>query len=319
MSTLKLKGTAGVAGKYRLRTGRRDADGNEITTYDSGWFDNIITDAGLNLMGGDGYMQACQVGSGSTTPDVGDTALASFVAGTTDRETTVEAVQGSAPYYASITLTYRFAEGDAAGNLSEVGIGTDVTGGTLFSRALITDGGGSPTSITVLADEFLDVTYQLQLVPPTTDSTFNVTDSGPAGTVHAVTLRAANVTSSNVSAGAWRAPVATGASNGAVELTANALEVTNGAIGAITEKPAGSRDLSGTAVADDYVGSSLEATGTLTFDLSVGNLSGGIQSVVFQFIGAGTWQAEFDPVIPKTSTETLTIDVEVSWTRTTAL
>lgn len=320
MSTMKLKGTAGVAGKYKLRTGRRDTNGNEITTYDSGWFDNIITDAGLNLMGSDGYLNACQVGSGSAAPSAGNTSLVSFVAGTTTITNVVSAAQASAPYYGSLTLTFRFAEGDAAGNLSEVGIGTAATGGTLFSRALITDSGGSPTTITVLANEFLDVTYQLQLVPPTTDSTFNVTDAGPAGTVHAVTLRASEVTSTDSGAGIGWSPRQAGTGTGAIELaTGTGVRVYNNVIGAITESPTGTADNVTSIVNDAYVNNSLEKTATATFGLPDGNLSGSIKSLRFQFYSAGTWQAEFNPVIPKTNTETLTLDLEVSWTRTTAL
>src|SRR6056297_3576288 len=188
---MQLKAKVGVAGRYRLRVGKR----GQAPRIDTGWFDNIITDAGLNLMGGAGYMDSCQVGSGSTTPTVGDTALVTYVAGTGTIQEETKTAEASAPYYGSTTTTYRFAEGDAAGNLSEVGIGTATSGGTLFSRALITDGGGSPTSITVLADEFLDVTYQIQIVPPTGDITVaDVTDSGPAGTVHSITLRACAVT-----------------------------------------------------------------------------------------------------------------------------
>jgi len=314
---MQLKAKVGVAGRYRLRVGKR----GQAPRIDTGWFDNIITDAGRNLMGGDGYMDSCQVGSGSTTPTVGDTSLATYVAGTSDVVASTEAAEASAPYYGSTTVTYRFAAGDAAGNLSEVGIGTATSGGTLFSRALITDGGGSPTSITVLADEFLDVTYPIQLVPPTGDITVSdVTDSGPAGTVHAITLRASEVTSEDTFGTQGWTVDGTNSSIGEVELAGIfGCRAYNGAIGAITASPSGTSDNPTSTTTDAYVNNSLERTGTITFGLNDGNLSGGIQSLAFHFLNAGTWQAEFDPVIPKTNTDTLTIDVSVSWDRTTAL
>ena len=306
-----LHAKVGVAGKYRLRVGKRGQE----PRIDTGWFDNIITDAGLEYMGANnGWLDACQVGSGTATPVAGDTALASFVAGTTSQQTTTQTAQSSSPWYGATTITYRFAEGDAAGNLSEVGIGTAATAGTLFSRALITDGSGTATTITVLADEFLDVTYQVQLVPPTTDTTFNVTDSGPDGTVHAVTLRASNVDISSAVSKGW----GVGSNGNEVRVTTRTnVAAWSGAIGTIDAAPAGSQDAPASVVDDAYVGSSLERTATANFGLNDANFD--IQSLQFAFFSAGTWQAEFNPVIPKTSTKTLSFDLKVSWTRTTAL
>ena len=310
---LVLHAKVGVAGRYRLRVGKR----GQKPRIDTGWFDNLVTDVGLDFMGsGFNWLDACKVGSGTATPTAGDTALASFVAGTTTQEVVNVTAQASPPWYGSTTITYRFAEGVAAGNLSEVGIGTDPEAitGTLFSRALITDSNGNPTTITVLSDELLDVTYQIQLVPPTTDTTFNVTDSGPNGTVHTVTLRASNVdTASGTSS--W----SVGSNGFEVEIPATSIAVKawSGALGTIDAGPSGSQGNSTSIVTDAYVGSSLERTGTATFGLSAANFN--IAALQFVFSGAGTWQAGFDPVIPKTSTKTLAFDLKVSWTRTTAL
>ena len=302
-----LHAKVGVAGKYRLRVGKRGQE----PRIDTGWFDNIITDAGLNFAGGNsGWLNACQVGSGTTAPTAGDTSLVSFVAGTSATESDTGTAEATAPYYTSRTKTFRFAEGDAAGNLSEVGIGNAATAGTLFSRALITDGSGTATTITVLADEFLDVTYQLQLVPPTSDTTFNVTDSGPDGTVHAVTLRASMVTSNPNNNVSWRADGA--------QPTLLQGAAFDGAIGDVTQAPSGSTS-GGAKTTDAYVNNSLERTGSIAFGLNAGNFGAGLKSLQFGFPLGGVWQAEFDPVIPKTSTKTLNFDVKVSWTRTTAL
>src|SRR6056297_3239724 len=312
----QLKVKAGVAGKYRLRVGQE----GEAPRIDTGWFDNLVTDAGLNYMGGNAnWLDACQVGTDNTTPANADTALGAYVAGTTTQTDVTRAAQGSAPYYGSTTITYRFPSGTFAGEaLAEVGIGTASSGGTLFSRALITDGGGSPTTITVLADEFLDVTYQIQSVPPTSDITVpDVTDSGPAGTVHAITLRAARVTTNGGSTTPGWANF--GQSVALLSSIGSSLLAYDGAIGAITGEPSGTSD-GGSPSNTAYSNNSLERLATATWGLDDGNFGSGIKSIRYVFrSGGGTWQAEFDPVISKTNTDTLNIDLSVSWTRTTAL
>lgn len=314
MNTVNLKATAGVAGKYRLRVGKRGQE----PRIDTGWFDNLITDTGLNLRGSSNFLVACHVGSGTAAPAVTDSSLSSFVAGTDTKQNTNTGTQSTAPYYGRVTITWRFAEGAAAGNISEVGVGVGaLSSDALFSRALVTDGAGSPTTITVLADEFLDVTYELQIVPPTTDTTFNLTDAGPAGTVHSVTLRAAGVTIND-----WRGGWGLSGNSTSVGLagSTNSPAVFDGVIQAITDaNPAGIRDRAPSVTGDAYANASLERTGTATWGLDDGNFTSGVKSVGFVFENGGRWQAEFDPVIPKTSSDTLAIGFQVSWTRTTAL
>lgn len=312
---INLRANVGLRGRYRLRVRKR---GEDTPRVDTGWFDNLITNDGLDALGDtDGWMQACQVGSGNTSPTNTDTALDSYVAGTTTKPNIVSDIQSSAPYYASTTTTYRFGEGDAAGNISEVGVGTAASGGTLFSRALVTDGGGSPTTITVLSDEFLEVSYQLQLIPPTGDVTATVDDDGPAGTSHDITLRASEVDRDGASGPGWSILAGSG-SQGIVELsTGSNVQAFTGAIGTIAEAPAGTA-ASVTSVSNDtYVGGSYERTATMTFDLDDANFD--IQSIRFKFVNGGTWQVEFDPVIPKTNLLRLEVGVTVTWARATAL
>lgn len=306
----------GVAGKYKLRV--RRADGS--TRLETPWFDNLITDVGLNELGvSSNTHAACQVGSGSEpAPATTDTGLISYVAGTTTRSGLTTNAQSTAPYYISATRTYEFGAGVAAGNLTEVGIGTSATSGAgvLFSRALITDGGGSPTTITVLADEFLDVTYQLQVVPPTTDQSFNITDGGAAGTVHAVVMRASEVTQ----VGGWVHGESTPAGGLAQIRPTTGCTAYDGAIGAITATPVGSSDTAATFTEDAYVGSSLTRTGSAVFSLSRANFATGISAVQIRGLnGAGQWQMSFAPAIPKDDADTLELFFSCVWTRTTAL
>ena len=125
------------------------------------WFPNLITNIGLDRIATNAdFMSYCHVGTNSTTPTINDTALRTFVGSTNTITTSTYTVNSTSPYYASFIRVYRFNAGIAIGNLSEVGIGWSATGtgSVLFSRALILDSYGNPTTITFLSDEYLDVT-----------------------------------------------------------------------------------------------------------------------------------------------------------------
>jgi len=272
-------------------------------------FKNLITDSGLDRMGSNSdYLNWCQVGAGSTAPAVGNTALASRVAGTSTIQATSLTAQSSAPYYVARTNTYRFAAGAAAGNLAEVGVGWGATG-SLYSRALILDAIGSPTTITVLADELLDVTYQIRQYMPTVDWAGSIT---LRGVTHSVIGRACSVTSAN--AGGWAIT-----ENGTAANFLSPLPLAyTGAIGAVTaSSPGGSvigSPLSTTAAG--YSSSSLQRDIVVFFDNIRGNNASGIGSIKIT-MGIGTYQFGFTPSIMKTSDDTLSLTFRHSWARKT--
>jgi hypothetical protein len=295
---------AGMAGYYRL-VATNAKTGKQRVLAD--WFPNLITDAGLNYLGSrtDDNLDYCQVGSGSTAPTNADTGLAAFVAETNTTQAQSNGAQASPPYYGWRRVTKRFGEGVAAGNLTEVGMCADplANGISLFSRALILDGGGNPTTVTVLANEFLDVTYELRLYPPLTDVVSTVNDGS---TAYTVTTRAAMVTNSDwgmVGYGIY--PTFGGFMDGGAAY--------DGAIGAITSSPSGVNDRHISLSVDGYSNNSLERTGSYYFGLNDANFN--IQSFRWEIYGGGWYQCQFDPVIPKDNTKDLTIGVKVSWGR----
>jgi hypothetical protein len=168
-----------VAGRYRLCVYRDDGSLKE----DTGWFDNLILDQGLDQIGqvsnsgvsfGEPILWATgSVGTGSTAPATTDTQLEAWVATAGNYAgyvTSYVPAAGSDPAYWKCLHTYRFGAGAAAGNLTEVGVGiTNYDGTGLFSRALIVDGGGSPTTLVVTSTEILDLTYEFRVYPDTTE------------------------------------------------------------------------------------------------------------------------------------------------------
>lgn len=193
----------GVKGRFKACVYRADG----TLKYESGWSSNIVTNLGVQmLLGGASVAPSatsvnlrCSCGSGNNPPLATDTQIQSFIAGTT---TTVEnsTTRNStvSPYYVMHMWKYRFAAGVATGNVSELCVvnanTTPNASSPAFSRALVRDAGGSPTTITILPDESLDVTYELYLYPASSDVTgsFNQMIDG-VSTPFTYTIRASNI------------------------------------------------------------------------------------------------------------------------------
>ena len=287
-----------------LRVSRPDGT---LRVY-TGEFRNLILDNGLNRMGVGSFMTHCHVGSGSTPPANSDTALVAFVASTATVHSSSNGTAPSSPYYGYHRRTFRFAAGVAAGNLTEVGIGWQLATGNLFSRSLIKDELGDPTTITVLSDEVLDVTYELRSYVDEDDSAaFDVTVTGDSPVTYSCFVRASQVTNHLM----W-APV-----DGAVShrsLVGWPQNGYTGTVGTITNLPNGTAGPVQSIEAAAYGNNDLYRDFEMIWELDYGNLSGGIRSISFVST-IGSWQAEFSSSIPKTSTKVLRIVVRVSWDR----
>jgi hypothetical protein len=296
------------------------------------WFPNLILNAGLDAIGTvNTVYTTVAVGTGSTPPAVTDTSLVAPVAVTSDSVGSTIVVGGGPPdYWASMARTFRFAEGEAAGNLSEVGIGHfgsyDPASYTHYwARSLILDGLGNPTTITVLPDEFLDVTYELRNYPPLTDVVGEITISG---VTYRTVTRALYVDSAS-----WWAPPAGGRVAG---MSSSGFGVYNGTLDLNTENsPTGSSGGGpdpGTVVNDPYTPGSYERSWSLEYGLERGNVEGGISAVRI-YLGTswtdttvyGAVQVGFfDPLnpstplaIPKNETNILVFEGAMTWGRYT--
>jgi hypothetical protein len=296
-----------VAGYFKIEAVK--PDGTRRVLAD--WFPNLILDQGLDRMGANSdYLNACQVGTGNTAPAVGQTGLVSYTAGTSTTNSTTTGAAADAPYYGWRRNVFRFAAGAAEGNLSEVGVGWSTSGSDLFSRALILDGLGDPTTITVLSDEFLDVTYELRQYAPTADVTGTVVDGSDS---YDFTLRAARATVSTHWGGGLG--IASSHQIGQVPF----FIAYTGTLGAVTGQPSGttaSISSSGQGVNAAYSASSYQRDFTVSAGLSDINLSGGVRSVLIPTT-RGEYQCEFDPPIPKDGTKTLVLGFRVTWARRT--
>ena len=298
----------GVAGRFKLEAVNEETgERRELTP----WFNNLITDQGLNRLGTAGIHSNgsfCMVGTGSATPATTDTALASQLAVTSTTVSASNSGSASAPYYGSVTTVYRFAAGSATGNLTELGIG--YSGVAVFSRTLIKDGNGNPTTITVLATEALDVTYELRLYPPAADVAHSTVISG---VTYTGVIRASGVTS--FSAGGDWAPAMGNSAPTLLSRSGEYARAYNGAIGPVTGSPSGTYVSINDCVTAAYSNNSYQRTGTTTVGLSMGNLAGGITAIRILTSAMGVYQISFSPAIPIDATKVLTFGLTLSWAR----
>ena len=295
MKQHKIKRRVACEGKYKIMVGKKPGGIESEQRIVTDWFTNLITDGGLNHLGTSSFSissRYCQVGEGSTTPSVEDVNLTDYVA-YTDTSTSTDTVDIQSLYQQRVT-TYSFGLGVAAGNLTEVGVGWDSTT-NLFSHALILDAEGSPTSITVLSDEYLTVVYSYRIYGLLADSTGSVTFTGNIAGTYNWTLRHGKFNGGFIS------------NPFDYVLYARAYD---GSIGIINSDPSGDSDsLDCTA----YVSGSLTTSVTVSASIEQGNLASGIKSIRFHL--GEYWQVEFDPVIPKTDQDTLSITFEMTWGR----
>lgn len=302
-----------------------DAD-EKLVKKDTGYFSNLITNVGLDSFGLregvsssaiDGFRDVCGnfvVGSGSTPPLVTDTALEAPVAYAPIGGASPVLESQSSNYangYYEIVVRHQFTPGQATGNLSEIGMQRGV-GGRLWSRALILDGNGDPTTITVLPIDFLTCYYTLRVPIQQQDTTFNITqiiDGDPIPTV--VTARPLAANSVDTGYGWGFRPRSTGSGGG----SNNGIRWANSGLAAPT-----SGNIPGWSGANEYqgAGSSTYTEGTyeryITWNLGTTEMVGTFNTVAVASM-LGAWQFHFDPPITKTSEQEMSITFGYSWAR----
>lgn len=299
-----------LEGLYKFTKWKRGEDGELVKTFESDWMKNRILDSGLNRFGAVGnFMPAAYVGSDNTPPNDSQTWLGGAIAGTSTRIAENAGFSDTDPnYFRWVRYTYRFGEGAAAGNLSEVGVGWPSGSlGVLFSRALIVDGGGNPTTITVLPNEFLDVTYELRIHYNPNDVTGSVTINGVNYTLTVRPMLVGDLYSLSL-IGRYDVPLLDQSDFGRRQF-----EGYTGDLAPINSEPGG---YIGPFVKtrQTYVNNSYKLKVKLFADLTEVNNPAGIKTITAPLI-ACQFQIRFNPPLMKDNTKRLTLFLEYSWGR----
>ena|SRR5690554_1080715 len=286
-----------VSGEYRIQKYKKD-----ILVGDTGWFDNLITNNGLdNLTLANQFAASCHLGAGNTPPSFSDTALQIPIKNI-GRQSASASIDQANRYWIEENV-YFFAAPGVNQNFSEIGITSSAGNPGLVSRALILDTFGNPTTLTQLADEDLVVTYRLKLKQPVGD--FTGAASGIGYTIRAAYVDVINPSSQN----AWR----TSLQPFRILPTTTNFRVGTGTIGSITGGISPAVTVGNPTKQDDpYVPGSAHRTGSVVIAGNQGNVS--ITTIQWQF-GPTCWQAQFDTPIEKTSPRTLRFNLGLSWSR----
>lgn len=290
-------------------------------------FQNLIVDSGLNYaIKSNQWCYGCEVGTGTSEPLPTDGALEIPLAiawninySSASRKPNVHLERP----YVGITKTYTFNVGAVVGNISEIAIWQHAGSykkGSMFSRALIKDEAGNPTTITVLADEQLIVTYEHRhyINMESRTGTFELTgslagtyeyESGPYGLTNDNRYDSANALKSMTS--------------------------TNNSGFPNHDWPKGVANVDGTGLLDPFNAGSTPRQNTPTtigggdnsdtigeprhrfrvfYDTDRGNVPGGINWMAFM-LGRIPQQFRISPPIMKDKDSRLTLEFEVSWGR----
>jgi len=283
-------------------------------------FQNLILDQGLNYLGSGEleFLLCCQAGTSNSTPSPSDIALGGYLNGM-ELDAIVYGQINTEERYMYVTGVYTSDVGDIVGNVAEIGIGTTTSGATLFSRSLVKDIGGNPTTITVLATEKLKVTYEYRVYQPETEIFNSVVDS------YTVVGKTAKANTANAGTG-WGFRQNSYSGDGHTDKYRNCFRINSGWI-QITDGNMGATildSITGTVLHQDSVSSVgtdvAYITGTFTKDLALNfsatqaNGGSGIGALTLVY-GPTSFQFEFTPNIIKTNLDTLEIVLRYSWAR----
>lgn len=312
----------GISGRYRMVV---SSDAGMRDVIEDLEFDNLITNTGLERWGqyitpvnhsaSFRFRDICGrfvVGSGSSPPEFTDTALDAPVSFATGNSTVVSEASNYSDGYCEIVVRWEFGQGVAEGNLSEIGIQRDSMSGGLWSRALILDGLGNPTTITVRNTDFLTCFYTLRISIPQTDSVFNIlVDYGDEGQVPTtVTMRPLNADNSSAQGG-WSL-----FTRGTVGNASRLRAYTGGLALPTASTPLGTPiplAVPPPVTAIPYVGGSHEAE--ITYHLALGDLNSNDLATLNTSALMGEWQVNFDPPLQKNNTQTMDLTFGYSWAR----
>lgn len=297
-----------AAGTYQVIV--KTADGR--VKYKSQEFKNLIVNTGIDrFMGNNIWDDWAYCGTGGTAPAVTDVGMQSYLAETNDRLVDDTESTYTAPRYMVRKIIYTFPVGGVVGNVAEVGIGWK-NGSTrlVFSRSLVVDGGGSPTTITVLASEQLTIVYRFYVKVPDADTTFSVTDNGVTYTVTARQLFRSDYASfERLRYGFWGD--ISGSRSGQTAST-DVLPPENGSF------TPGSNGTTNSATLGAYTAGSFTRTINFPYGGAFANFTGGIGSAcAFTGNGVGVWAFSFSPKINKIAGQSLTLSFNYTFVRGT--
>jgi hypothetical protein len=297
-----------VSGHFRIVARSRRYKGERVLAD----FDNLILDQGLLRLAQSSATSTpyIQLGTGTTAPANDQTALTSYSSSISNNISNTNSYVPGPPSYGQVVRQMRGTVGGNTGTFSEIGYGW-ASVGSLFSRALILDAGGNPTTITVLSDEQLDVFYTFRWYFPLSDTSGTVTI---AGSNYNWVCRSANITYLYATENFLRYGLF-GQRTG----TGDRIYSSDATLGSVTGSLSANSFAGSSAVQTAHSNPNLYVDTISTFPLT-STPSGGVGALgTFMFSAnvatAVGIQTSFTPAIPKLSSQILTLTTRASVAR----
>lgn len=296
-----------VGAKFKLVVHKGDG----VPVRESAWFNNIVLNSGLARLSNSSNWayDRCLVGSGNSLPTQDQSQLDALIAASTTIKTTENSKRTSGDdKHVYSNIVWSFGQGVAAGNISEVALAWSNTG--LFNRALIRDINNNPTTITVLADEYLDVISEVRgYMSQELTGSFSLLDKfGGLISTHDYTCSGRFNPSGEVGrlaqlsiSSSLHFPIAY---TGEIQSPIDSL-------------PSGANSGNGTISVSNTYPAYNKCRAVVTIPLGTANITQ--KTIVFQIGGFFrgnsfcTYQAQIDPPITKTNTQIMTYTVELTW------
>lgn len=331
--TINIENATSLSGRYWAVA--HDGEGNILRRTHPG--PNKLTKKFFNdLMNGAAYYVAPVVGAGNTAATESDVTLESYLGVANSTEVVADSYQYTdtpdvdgllwmKQTYVAHYLPMRL--GGSPVNVSEAGLSSDSINSTtnttpLYSRGLLVDAVGDPTSISYdAANEYLDVYWELTWwVPVEVSGTVTLNILG-TNTVHNYVVRPSNwrqltdvanynwcMPSADVN-GVFFARFGFNVESSGYESISDTYAA-SGPLGAFTDFPSAT---DGRFYATDYL---IQAFTTdkqrdweIQFGPAAGNVSGGIGAIHVGSGGSGTWQISLSPKIDKNATRNFNFTV----------
>lgn len=187
----------GVAGYVDLHKGRLGPDGEPVTREHVSSFKNMVLDTGLQRIGENGdWMNWLHLGTGIQAPHPLQNSLQNpTYLGTNlaPNPNTTAGVDISDPLkpYTWVRRIFRVTPRGENRTYAEMGVGWNDS--NLFSRTLIKDPQGNPNTISILGDEYLDVTYEVRQYIPVNTVVYQVVPTGDDIEPRTITVRGSQV------------------------------------------------------------------------------------------------------------------------------
>ena len=305
------------AGRYQIQVKRLDGS----IKYESDWFDNLITNAGLDAKGGvRANTLRAWIGTGTTAAET-DTSMTA-VATTTSATETKSHNNSTAPAWAKSRYVFTFAVGAYVGTISDVGVGygTGVASFTpLYSHAIL------PSPVTLGEIDQVILTYDHYYVGPSELTTYEFEINGiVTSTISKISYRSASSVDTFLgslsSLHIYFSNVSAGSTNGEAIIRSGISTPSPNNLYSVSSGSLLAQSKTDNFTITTYTSGSYQRSYAVTFNAERGNWENinGVWLPFYQdtgtYIGA---ISKFDPAFTKSYLQKLTLNGVWSWARTT--